>query len=101
MRQTDTENKTYFRSSQRVFRMNESWYFSAREGDQGPFNTEPSAVEACRRYISDKTELAHFQAKREAEARAAARQMSQLEIVPFAQQDQVEQRQELSLVSMH
>lgn len=100
MRQNDTYSKTYFRSSQRVFRMNDSWYFSAREGDQGPYNSESVAAEACRCFINDKTELANFQAKREAEA--AAQKVQKLEIVPFAQQDQVEvERSELSLASLH
>src|SRR3954453_22009433 len=35
-RREDREDRTYFRS-ERVFTMNGQWYFSAREGDCGPF----------------------------------------------------------------
>ena len=65
MRSTDTDNKCYFRSSERVFRMNERWYFAAREGDQGPFDTEAVAKQEIARFVMEKQELANFQAQRE------------------------------------
>ena len=47
--------------------MNGCWYFATREGDQGPFRSEVSAKAEIKRFIMEKTELAHFQKTREAE----------------------------------
>ena len=63
-RREDIENKTYFRS-ERVFGMNGQWYFSAREGDCGPFATPALARRALERFICEKVELAAFQKSRE------------------------------------
>ena len=67
MRQDDHEKKCHFRSSDRVFHMNGSWYFATREGDQGPFQSEVNAYAEIKRFITEKTELAHFQKTREDE----------------------------------
>ncbi len=68
MRRDDTDrSRRYFRSSERVFRVNEAWYFAAREGDQGAFQTESGAHAELDRFVLEKQELAHFQAAREAE----------------------------------
>ena len=68
MRQDDHEKKCYFRSSDRVFRMNGHWYFATREGDKGPFQSELNAHAEIKRFITEKTELAHFQQTREDES---------------------------------
>ena len=67
MRRDDTEKKNYFRSSERVFRMNGAWYFATREGEQGPFASEVEALMESKRFVTEKTELAQFQRKREDE----------------------------------
>ncbi|XOV84259.1 MAG: DUF6316 family protein [bacterium] len=82
MRQDDHEKKCYFRSSDRVFHMNGAWFFATREGDQGPFPSEACAQDEIDRFITEKTELAHFQKAREAErARNGPRAGQKLELV--------------------
>lgn len=82
MRQDDHEKKCHFRSSDRVFHMNGSWYFATREGDQGPFRSEVNAQAEIKRFIMEKTELAHFQKTREAErANGAPIAAQKLELV--------------------
>jgi hypothetical protein len=62
--------------------MNGSWYFATREGDQGPFGSDVVAHAEINRFITEKTELAHFQQAREDEQTQAARQDGQkLELV--------------------
>ena len=61
MRSEDQVEQSYFRSSERIFRVNGAWYFAAREGDQGPFKTETTAVAEMARYINEQTELKDFQ----------------------------------------
>ena len=70
MRQDDHENKRYFRSTDRVFHSNGAWYFITREGEEGPFPTECEAQAGVQRFITSRTELAQFQAKRELQAAA-------------------------------
>ncbi|MEM7078267.1 MAG: DUF6316 family protein [Pseudomonadota bacterium] len=60
MRATDREVKAYFRSSDRVFRLNDAWYFASREGDHGPFASEMLATLEVERYVSERTELGAF-----------------------------------------
>lgn len=57
MRASDTQGKTYFRSSDRVFCLNGQWYFQTREQDHGPFTTRVLAEHDLARYIS---EMEHF-----------------------------------------
>jgi hypothetical protein len=65
MRHTDPENTTrsYFRSQTRLFMMNGSWYFSTREGDNGPFGSRQQAVDEVARYIKGRRDLERFQAR--------------------------------------
>ena len=65
MRQDDTEKKSFFRSADRVFHMNGAWYFSTREGEEGPYASEVQAQLEIKRFILEKTELAQFQKARE------------------------------------
>lgn len=60
MRHNDKEEKAYFRSSERLFRVNSDWYFAAREGDQGPFDTETVAARELARYIEEQVSLQKF-----------------------------------------
>ncbi len=65
MRHDDHEHKSYFRSPDRVFKINGAWYFATREGDQGPFASEAQVQAEVQRFVTEKTELAHFQKSRE------------------------------------
>ena len=60
MRHDDTTEKSYFRSSERLFRVNSDWYFAAREGDQGPFESQQRAEKELDRYIEEQVSLHKF-----------------------------------------
>ncbi|MEM7096837.1 MAG: DUF6316 family protein [Pseudomonadota bacterium] len=60
MRHDDTNEKSYFRSSERLFRVNSDWYFAAREGDQGPFESQHRAEKELGRYIEEQVSLHSF-----------------------------------------
>ena len=51
------EGKRYFRSSDRVFRQADGWYYSAREGDRGPYGTEEEARGELERFIQEQKDL--------------------------------------------
>lgn len=63
-RRTDQEKRAYFRSSERVIRVNGAWYFASREGDHGPYRSEAQAVIEAQRYVQECVELATFADKR-------------------------------------
>ncbi len=52
-RETDADKEvTHFRASSRTFRLNNNaWYFSSREGDHGPFDSEKAAQRELEIYI--------------------------------------------------
>ena len=65
MRRTDSEDtKRYFRTQERVICMNGQWYFTAREGDIGPFRTRDAAIREIARYVRERQELDSFQKAR-------------------------------------
>ena len=83
-RKGEPGDKRYFRASERVFRMNEAWFFAAREGDQGPYPSEPEALVEMQRYIETQTQLKGFQNEREEARRAIAEGgVTELEILPM------------------
>lgn len=45
--------------------MNGQWFFSAREGELGPFPSRKTAVKEASRYILERVALARFQDARE------------------------------------
>ena len=53
MRKSDARSlkKKFFRSNDRYFQINGQWYFSAREGDIGPFRSREQARLEARAYI--------------------------------------------------
>jgi hypothetical protein len=73
MRREDEQEKTYFRSTDRVFNLNGGWYFSTREGEVGPFATEQQAQFEIARFITEKTDLALFQNHREEKLKTSVR----------------------------
>jgi hypothetical protein len=51
-RQSDLDQSTeYQRSQHRVFSRGSDWFFSSREGDMGPFETEGEAIEQLEAYV--------------------------------------------------
>ena len=53
MRKSDADNATHFRSGDRVFCLNGSWYFQTRENDHGPFPTREAAELNLKRYVEE------------------------------------------------
>ncbi|NKB97120.1 MAG: hypothetical protein GKR90_01280 [Pseudomonadales bacterium] len=65
-RKTDTELKpTYFRSSDRFFRVDEQWFIETREGDLGPFRSVEDARRRLHQHICEQESFA--EAKKKAE----------------------------------
>lgn len=50
-RKTDTDNVAHFRAGSRIFRLNNEWYFSSREGEHGPFQSEEDAARELQAYV--------------------------------------------------
>ena len=63
--------KRYFRSSDRLVCLNGAWYFTTREGEQGPFESRERAQEELDFFTSEKSDLYSFQKSREDFARRA------------------------------
>ncbi len=86
MRQDDKKERTYFRS-ERLVSMNGQWYFSTREGEQGPFASKGAAQRALARFINEKVELEGFQRSRREKPVPLPRPVSKgpltLELVPI------------------
>ena len=53
MRKTDADEKTHFRSADRIFLVNDSWWFGTREGNNGPFKSRTEAQDALTQFILD------------------------------------------------
>lgn len=80
------KNIRFFRS-ERLYRINSEWFFAAREGDMGPYTTEGAAERAILQYITEMSELAHWQKVREEqgyhETRPSIHTPMVLELVPM------------------
>ncbi len=51
-RQSDLDqSQEYERSRQRVYSRGSDWFFSSREGEMGPFETEGEAAEQLEAYV--------------------------------------------------
>ena len=53
MRKTDTSEIRYFRSADRVFRVDDAWFVETRESDLGPFPTREEALMRLRQHIGE------------------------------------------------
>ena len=53
MRKKDSGSSTYFRSGDRVFCLNGSWFYQTREDDHGPFASREEAELDLKRYIEE------------------------------------------------
>jgi hypothetical protein len=47
----DPDNIAHFRADSRIFRLNGEWYFSSREGEHGPFESERDAAMELDAYV--------------------------------------------------
>ena len=56
MRNTDNDERTFFRTSERIICMNGEWYFSTRGGQEGPY---PNKAIAEREVLAALRELPH------------------------------------------
>lgn len=57
MRKSDPSDSTrsFFRTNDRFFQVNGRWYFSAREGEIGPFRSREQARREAEAYIAART----------------------------------------------
>ena len=53
MRKDDAKEKTFFRAKDRVFQINDGWWFATREGDRGPFPSKKAAADELTGYMLD------------------------------------------------
>ncbi|MEZ5558743.1 MAG: DUF6316 family protein [Pseudomonadales bacterium] len=62
MRRDDPEEGKlrFFRTPERFFSVNGKWYFSAREGDQGPFHDRRAAESAAIRFIASRASMVEY-----------------------------------------
>ncbi len=53
MRKSDeTQAKHYFRVGDRFFRIDEKWFYTTREGDEGPFGSREQAEAHLRTFVA-------------------------------------------------
>jgi len=68
MRENDEKtNVRHFRAAERFFCQNGGWWFSTREGDEGPFSTREQAKAALARYLDTAKISEKWKAEREAQ----------------------------------
>ena len=53
MRKSDSNDSTYFRSTDRVFCQNGKWFYQTREDDHGPVPTREAAQADLQRYVDE------------------------------------------------
>ena len=64
MRETDENSKIRpFRTGHRYFCQDGKWWFSTREGEEGPYNTREQAEAALARYVEAIKAMRKFQAE--------------------------------------
>lgn len=66
MRRSDPKEnkKRFFRAGDRIVNQNGAWYFTAREGDVGPFKSRSSAELEVQRFLLERAQLSKFQRSR-------------------------------------
>lgn len=67
MREQDKKSTVHhFRTSNRYFCQDGRWWFSTREGEEGPFDTRELAEEGMQRFVGSVQLMEKFQATRQA-----------------------------------
>lgn len=79
MRKDDpsTLKKRFFRSNDRFFQINGQWYFSAREGDIGPFRNREQAKREAQAYVT-----ARLASEAPGPKRSSRREMTGRTVIP-------------------
>jgi len=78
MRDEDEKsNLSHFRTAERFFCQNGGWWFSTREGEEGPFDTREQAKAALERFVGSVQLSEQWQAEKE-QRKAAARVENEL-----------------------
>ena len=54
----EDDDRPHFRSRERLFTLNGQWYFSAREGDCGPYHSRKQALFEVDLYICERSTFA-------------------------------------------
>ena len=54
MRKDDQGKKTHFRAENRIFQVDDQWWFTTREGDRGPYASRQAAADELTAYILEK-----------------------------------------------
>ena len=55
MRKSDEaagKERVFFRAGDRIYRDDEAWYYSTREGEHGPFKSKEDAAADMKQYVS-------------------------------------------------
>jgi hypothetical protein len=60
----EDDDRPYFRSRERLFTLNGQWYFSAREGDCGPFHSRKQALIEVDLFICEPSAFSGFEIKK-------------------------------------
>ena len=69
MRQNDEKsNIRHFRAADRIFTQDGRWWFSTREGEEGPFASRERAETALQRYVAAIDVMEKFQTEQEQKA---------------------------------
>jgi hypothetical protein len=64
MRDTDENEKIrHFRMGHRFFNENGSWWYTTREGEEGPFKSREQAEAAMERYVASIKSMQEFKRK--------------------------------------
>ncbi len=77
MRRTDPKDskKRYFRAGDRIVNLNSAWYFTAREGDVGPYPTRSAAEREVQRFLLERQQLSKFQRSRQEGGKQGSKQV--------------------------
>lgn len=76
MREIDDEKSTvrHFRTANRFFCQDGRWWFSTREGEEGPFNSREHAEAGMERYVESIRMMEKIKAEKSAELEALPKQ---------------------------
>ena len=61
MRNTDSDERTFFRTGERIFCMNGEWFFSTRAGQEGPYPNKAIAERELERYVRECSEVTELE----------------------------------------
>ena len=86
----EDDDRPHFRSRERLFTLNGQWYFSAREGDCGPYHSRKRALIEVDLYICERSMIADMEnGKKELRSRSvlASVPVVELSLLPLDQSE--------------